>query len=221
MDLMTAKPTGVLSLINEEVLVPNSSDANLLQKLLQQHRSSVTPRGTVVFKALPRAQGEGFIVQHYAGPVGYLIEGFVDKNRDTLPGELTQLLSASSMPLLEAIFKPGGGGGGGDPAAADQGAKRGGGRGRPGGGKRTAALASQFAESLEALMAVLRSTTPHFVRCVKPNPRLRPDDLDGAYVMCAAAPPRPYSILFALARPRTPAPPCSLVSILRPPLTRL
>ena len=70
----------MLDCLVHQVLVPNSSDAQLLQKLTQQHR------GHSEFKALK--QGDGFTVTHYAGPVSYLIAGFVEKNRDQLPGEL-------------------------------------------------------------------------------------------------------------------------------------
>ena len=175
--MMTAKPTGVLSLVNEEVIVPNGSDASLLSKMQQQHRA------VAEFKALPRSQGDGFIVQHYAGPVGYLIDGFVDKNRDAMPGDLMQAVSGAKLPLLRLLFRdkiteadtpstPRARGGGG------------GARGRSGGaGKRTAALAAQFADSLDALLIMLQATTPHFVRCVKPNADLVPNKLDGAYVM--------------------------------------
>jgi myosin heavy subunit len=172
MALMTAKPAGVLSLTNEEVVVPNGSDDSLLQKLQQQHRAHDR------FKLMPRAQGEGFVIHHYAGPVAYHIAGFVEKNRDQLPGELTQVLSSAQMPLLKALFTP---------AAADEppkSARGGGARGRTGGGgRRNTALASQFAESLESLMGVLATTTPHFVRCVKPNFQQAANELDGAYVM--------------------------------------
>ena len=47
----------------------------------QQHKENGA------FKQLPRAQGEGFSVSHFAGPVGYHIDGFVEKSRDALPGE--------------------------------------------------------------------------------------------------------------------------------------
>ena len=69
------------------MLVPNASDANLLQKMAQQHKAHAA------FKPLPRAQGEGFSVSHFAGPVGYHIDGFVEKSRDALPGELTHSLT--------------------------------------------------------------------------------------------------------------------------------
>eukprot|EP00966_Prymnesium_polylepis_P096863 2244286-Prymnesium_polylepis.1 len=62
MAVMTTRPTGLLSLINEEVIVPQSSDTNLLSKMAQQHGKAA------VFKQMPRAQGDGFIVTHFAGP---------------------------------------------------------------------------------------------------------------------------------------------------------
>ena len=182
MTLMTSKPTGILSLMNEEVLVPNASDAQLLQKLTQQHK------GHSEFKVMPRAQGDGFVVHHYAGPVSYLIEGFVEKNRDQLPGELVQLVSTSQMPLLQALFKQGGAVG----SDAPQPSTRGGGgarwralsvAARVVGGRRATALAAQFVESLDSLIHMLQSTTPHFVRCVKPNSQLVSDRFDGNNVM--------------------------------------
>ena len=181
--LLTSKPTGVLSLINEEVIVPNSSDANLIQKMQQQHR------GHAVFKPLPRAQGEGFIVTHFAGPVSYLIDGFVDKNRDALPGELSLLLGTSELPLISALFKKGADAADGAAVAKQSGsasARGGGARARSGGGggaRRNTALASQFQDSLDSLMTLLSGTTPHFVRCVKPNAQLVPERFDGSYVM--------------------------------------
>lgn len=173
MTLMTAKPTGVLSLVNEEVIVPNGSDDKLLQKLNEKHRSNSC------YKVMPRAQGDGFAINHYAGNVSYHIDGFVDKNRDQMPGELMQLLSSSQLPLMEALFKQ---------AGADEppkSARGGGARARSGGGsgKRPSALAAQFADSLDSLMGVLSLTTPHFIRCVKPNFQQAPDELDGGYVM--------------------------------------
>ena len=66
MELLTQRPQGVLSLTNEEVVVPNSSDANLLQKVCQKQA------GHPCFKPMPRAHGEGFVVTHFAGPVASL-----------------------------------------------------------------------------------------------------------------------------------------------------
>ena len=113
-------------------------------------------------------------------------------------GELVQLVSSSRMPLLRELFTPGGARhgaasgadapqlsarGGGDGArdgarARWDGARTlvGAGAGR-GGGRRATTLASEFVNSLDALVHMLKDTTPHFVRCVKPNTDLVPDQL--------------------------------------------
>ena len=106
-----------------------------------------------------------------------------------------QLVSSSRMPLLRELFTPGGarhgaaaaadapqlsarGGADGardgararwDGARALVGAQHGAGRGA---GRRTSTLASEFVSSLDALVHMLKDTTPHFVRCVKPNKEL-------------------------------------------------
>ena len=46
------------------------------------------------------SQGEGFVIHHFAGEVAYDVDGFVDKNRDALPGELSLLLSGSEVCVL-------------------------------------------------------------------------------------------------------------------------
>lgn len=176
--LLEAKPAGLLSLINEEVLVPNSSDANLLQKMHQQHRAHTA------FKLMPRAQGEGFVVVHFAGDVSYLIEGFVEKSRDALPAELALLLGKSELPLLATLFKSSTGSDSAEQPVGAAGARGRGARGRSGGGgRRVVAVGAQFKESLDSLMSMLHSTSPHFVRCVKPNTALAPGQFGGAYVL--------------------------------------
>ena len=52
----------------------------------------------------PRAHGDGFVVSHYAGPVGYVVDGFVEKNRDALFPHVYDVLHASSDSLVQACF---------------------------------------------------------------------------------------------------------------------
>ena len=39
-------------------------------------------------------------------------------------------------------------------------------------------MSSEFRDSLNELMDMIRSTEPHFIRCVKPNPHNLPDIYD-------------------------------------------
>ena len=47
-----------------------------------------------------------FIVQHYAGPVGYDGEGFLEKNRDTLNFDLIELLQKSTSGFINTLYAP-------------------------------------------------------------------------------------------------------------------
>ena len=44
-------------------------------------------------------------------------------------------------------------------------------------------MASHFASSVQALVQALTATTPHFIRCIKPNADKSPDRFNGAMVL--------------------------------------
>jgi len=48
---------------------------------------------------------QNFGVGHYAGPVFYDVEGFVEKNRDTLNPEVAVTMCSSGLALIKEIFK--------------------------------------------------------------------------------------------------------------------
>lgn len=70
--------------------MPNGSDQNWCQKLYGKH-------GRHVHFEKPRMSTAAFIVHHFADRVEYQIEGFIEKNRDTILEEHIKILKASEV----------------------------------------------------------------------------------------------------------------------------
>ncbi|XP_074020109.1 unconventional myosin-Vb-like [Numenius arquata] len=161
---------GILDLLNEECKMPQGSDGSWAQKLYQTHL------GSSHFQK-PKRPMDAFVVCHFAGKVEYQCDGFVEKNRDTVPEELVGLLRASKSALITELFLEEGDG----PVSLQS--RRSSGhrmvgrpsrRSLPSSQKSKKSIASQFKASLKRLMETLGSTTPHYIRCIKPNDSKQP-----------------------------------------------
>ena len=142
---------GLMDLLDEESRLPSGEDKKLIQKLYNrfgpdQHK----------FFEQPRFGQSEFIIKHYAVDVTYQIEGFIEKNKDTINDEQLDMLNASKMDFLNdvLVFPT-------MPAAAKA--------GRPGAPSKKPTLGTLFKGSLISLMDTLRKTNPHYIRCIKPN----------------------------------------------------
>ncbi|XP_028259354.1 unconventional myosin-Vb [Parambassis ranga] len=153
---------GMLDLLDEECRMPKGSDENWVQKLYDQH---LTSKPHPHFRK-PRMSSSAFIVLHFADTVQYECEGFLDKNRDTVFEELINILKASQSELVAELFQQQGNA----PPVANGSIRS---------GKRATrehklTVGFQFRQSLQMLMDTLNSTTPHYVRCIKPNDLKQP-----------------------------------------------
>lgn len=151
LDLIEGSPISICSLLNEECRLNRPSSAAQLQTRIESALAGSPCLGHDKLSREP-----SFIVVHYAGPVRYHTTGLVEKNKDPVPPELTRLLQQSQDPLLKVLFPT-------DPEEKSQ--------EEPSGKSRTPVLTvvSRFKASLEQLLQVLHSTTPHYIRCIKPN----------------------------------------------------
>ncbi|KZV70470.1 myosin 5 [Peniophora sp. CONT] len=184
---------GVLALLDEEARLPSGADSSFLQKLYNQLDK---PENKKVFKK-PRFGQSAFTIAHYALDVTYEVEGFLEKNRDTVPDEQMALLAASKNPFLREVLDsalaaasgPSTGNAPGSPAVSDNasngsrrqslipdpgrmsmgGGSSGSGPKRPGANLRKPTQASIFKASLQNLMDTLSVTNSHYIRCIKPN----------------------------------------------------
>ncbi|XP_031717901.1 myosin heavy chain, fast skeletal muscle-like [Anarrhichthys ocellatus] len=172
------KPMGIFSILEEECMFPKASDTSFKNKLYDQHlgKNNAFQKPKVI-KGKPEAH---FTLVHYAGTVDYNITGWLEKNKDPLNESVVQLYQKSSMKLLSylyASFSGAEGESGGD--AGGKGAKKG--AKKKGGSFQT--VSAVFRENLGKLMTNLRSTHPHFVRCLIPNEIKTPGIMDNHLVI--------------------------------------
>ncbi|KAM9311373.1 unconventional myosin-Va isoform 3-T3 [Gastrophryne carolinensis] len=166
-NLIEAK-MGILDLLDEECKMPKGTDNTWAQKLYNTHLKTCS-----LFEK-PRLSNVAFIIKHFADKVEYQCEGFLEKNKDTVFEEQVKVLKASKFKLLTELFKD-------DEQVTSPTSTTSTGRtllSRTGLRKPKAEQASkehkktvghQFRNSLHLLMETLNATTPHYVRCIKPN----------------------------------------------------
>ncbi|KAJ4927228.1 hypothetical protein JOQ06_014963 [Pogonophryne albipinna] len=149
------KPMGIFSILEEECMFPKASDITFKNKLFDQHIGK-----SAAFQKPKPAKGKAeahFSLMHYAGTVDYNVTGWLDKNKDPLNDSAVQLYQKSSVKLLALLYAS-------HNAAEAEGKKA---AKKKGGSFQT--VSALFRENLGKLMTNLRSTHPHFVRCLIPN----------------------------------------------------
>ncbi|KAM9570396.1 unconventional myosin-Vc-like isoform 4-T4 [Salvelinus alpinus] len=171
-DLIEAK-MGILDLLDEECLFPQGTDQNWLQKLYNYLADNP------LFEK-PRMSNEAFIIQHFADKVEYQCWGFLEKNRDTLYEELIDTMRTSKFPLLANFFLEEESGGVGSRGIKVRPARPG---VKPTNKNLRTTVGEKFRSSLYLLMETLNATTPHYVRCVKPNEEKMPFEYDSKRVV--------------------------------------
>uniref|UniRef100_A0A671YXR0 non-specific serine/threonine protein kinase n=1 Tax=Sparus aurata TaxID=8175 RepID=A0A671YXR0_SPAAU len=169
LDMFLQKPMGLLSLMDEESRFPQATDQTLVDKFEDNLRCK--------YFWIPKRVELCFGIQHYAGKVMYNVNGFLEKNRDTLPADIVVVLRTSENKLLQQLFS--------SPLTKT-------GRLRQLSMKniemktivdtmemmrhpeettsmRRQTVASYFRYSLMDLLSKMVVGQPHFVRCIKPN----------------------------------------------------
>ncbi|XP_004594798.1 myosin-4 isoform X4 [Ochotona princeps] len=165
------KPMGIFSILEEECMFPKATDTSFKNKLYEQHLGKSNN-----FQKPKPAKGKAeahFSLVHYAGTVDYNIAGWLDKNKDPLNETVVGLYQKSAMKTLAFLF-----------SGAQT--ESGGGGGKKGGKKKGSSfqtVSALFRENLNKLMTNLRSTHPHFVRCLIPNETKTPGAMEHELVL--------------------------------------
>ncbi|KAB0362897.1 hypothetical protein FD754_007053 [Muntiacus muntjak] len=167
------KPMGIFSILEEECMFPKATDTSFKNKLYDQHLGKSNN-----FQKPKPAKGKAeahFSLVHYAGTVDYNIAGWLDKNKDPLNETVVGLYQKSSLKLLSFLFSNYAGAEAGDSGASKKGGKK--------KGSSFQTVSAVFRENLNKLMTNLRSTHPHFVRCLIPNETKTPGVMDHHLVL--------------------------------------
>ncbi|XP_066097731.1 myosin-15 [Saccopteryx bilineata] len=166
------KPMGIFSILEEECMLPQATDVTLKAKLFDNHF------GKSVHFQKPKPDKKQkyeahFELVHYAGVVPYNISGWLEKNKDLLNETVVAIFQKSSNRLLanlfENYFNP-------DSALQFE-------ENKPKKGASFQTVASLHKENLNKLMTNLKSTAPHFVRCINPNVNKMPGVMDPYLVL--------------------------------------
>ncbi|XP_056465609.1 myosin-11-like [Gadus chalcogrammus] len=157
-------PPGILALLDEECWFPKATDVSFVEKLLSTHTAHVK-------FSKPKHQDKLiFTVLHYAGKVDYNSDSWLTKNMDPLNDNVTGLLSNSSSPFIQDLWREL------DRVVGLETINK-----SKKGMFRT--VGQLHKESLGRLMTTLNNTQPNFIRCIIPNHEKRPGKMDAQLVL--------------------------------------
>jgi myosin-5 len=177
LDLIDKRGSGILSILDDQCRAPGPSDKGFCLAVYK------TCRGHARFSVSAKQNAQlQFSVKHYAGPVEYTSADFTEKNRDELSKEATELLKSSEHEfvqdlawIIETSHIQ-------SSSISDGAVKQ---RtvfhrsdssvGRP-------TVGGQFRTQLRNLRSKIDKTSPHYVRCLKPNDMLVPEHFDTGVV---------------------------------------
>lgn len=158
-ELIEEKHKGLIAFMDEECLRPGEpNDKTLLAKLntnlcSHPHYISHEKADVKLQKIMSRDE---FRLIHYAGAVTYNIKTFLEKNNDLLFRDLRETMTNSTNNIIQAVF-----------LESEQKSK-----------KRPETAITQFKNSVNNLMGILRGKEPSYIRCIKPNDTKSPGIFD-------------------------------------------
>ena len=189
LDLIEKRHDGILSILDENCKLTSCTDGTFARAMYDKCEAHERFSATNTQKAQLT-----FSIHHYAGVVTYHAVGFLEKNKDELPKETTELLMSSSFPFLASLGEILNERASSTPAISKTASNissspapnrwndntngtpklqkhlsRGSSSLKP------LSVGTQFSQQLKELRDRIDSTTPHYVRCLKPNDDLVPN----------------------------------------------
>ncbi|XP_066530593.1 unconventional myosin-XV [Hoplias malabaricus] len=163
-DLIAAKPHGILRILDDQSGFPQATDHTFLQKCHYHH-------GHNPLYSKPKMPLPEFAIKHFAGKVTYQVHKFLDKNYDQVRQEVLDLFMQSKNKMVAYLFLSY------SEAIIHQKThvrksstvtRR----------YQASTVAAKFQLSLMELVEKMERCNPFFVRCIKPNNNKEPGVFD-------------------------------------------
>lgn len=159
--MVEAPKGGIVNILDEQCSRPNGSDSAFLGHLDVALKSNERYSSYQKDPKSGCGRNVDFKVAHFAGDVVYSTGEFVDRNNDSLFQDLKRLLFNCDISALKEMYPDGA-----DELTAVH--------------KMPATAATKFKSSMQALVDLLLSKEPYYVRCIKPNGEKAADSFDDA-----------------------------------------
>lgn len=169
-DLISAKPDGIFPTLDAISRQPRPSDEKFCSEVHKKHAKEF-----YFPKTHPKDKRDKFWVKHFAGKVQYTVENWIVKNNDAVPDRTKAAVAVSTSEIIKDGFAY--------EASMHAAAAQATGSRRRRTGFNKPSVASTFLGSMKALKDVLGASTCSFIRCIKPNAAMVPDEFDKAYVV--------------------------------------
>uniref|UniRef100_A0AAX7UBA0 Myosin XVAb n=1 Tax=Astatotilapia calliptera TaxID=8154 RepID=A0AAX7UBA0_ASTCA len=163
LDLIAAKPHGILRILDDQCGFPQATDHTFLQKCHYHH-------GNNPLYARPKMPQPEFTLKHYAGKVTYQVYKFLDKNFDMVRQDVLDLFTQSKNRMVSSLFWKHS-----ESLSQQRSNVR-----RSSAARRYQAntVSAKFQSSLQELLEKMERCNPYFVRCIKPNHLKEPGMFD-------------------------------------------
>lgn len=169
LDLIEKRRDGIIATLDEQCRLQRCTDKTFAMALYD--KCADHPR---FFASKSQQVNLTFSIQHYAGLVEYSANDFLEKNKDELPKETTELLLNSSYKFvvtLAGLLSESSSEKSNTPAKSNSQQNRNFQRGKS---MLRESVGSQFCSQLRDLRSRIGDTSPHYIRCLKPNDDLIP-----------------------------------------------
>eukprot|EP00300_Choanocystis_sp_HF-7_P030436 c39275_g1_i1.p1 GENE.c39275_g1_i1~~c39275_g1_i1.p1 ORF type:complete len:1519 (+),score=378.34 c39275_g1_i1:458-4558(+) len=156
LDVMDKAGNSVFGILNDVCRI-NGDDSQFYTRVLnlRSHQCFIAPK----------KKSSSFGIQHFADAVEYDVAGFVEKNREPLSDDIVSVLAivAEGTTVLDKQVS----------SESTVKAKSSG----------TDTVFSRFKTNLAELLTSIRATAIHYVRCVQPNAKQMPQDVDFPHII--------------------------------------